>query len=263
MTAPTRATFGHSDPSWRVELSLPDSFVTHEHVEAGDIIFARRPRGYQRLAAVAGDTWRHVGVVAMMAGNPWMLEMTPFGYSARPLTSVLEMYDSVALQRLPPCQKQCNRHLVPHIALQMNVPTHFHNRIELGTIGLSSLLRLRAFHALPFFRRLGQLLREFLDSRSGVQERAICSTPLANSLRYMCNDHRVALDVLGQKEDGPHIELHGMGAPSLAMPDDIWRALQSTTPSYWLKCDHLIPEVDMTQPIELRETAKLREEVPA
>jgi len=274
MSALPTATFGHSDPSWRVGLALPETFVTPDFVATGDIVFTRRPNGYQRLAAVAGDTWRHVGVIAMVAGHPWMLEMGPHGYQARPLSTVVDMYDTVAIQRLTPCRNRCDHQLLSHIALQMDSPRDFHTRIELGTIGLCSLFRLRVFRTRRPFQRATKLLRSLLDGRHGFEDRGICSTPLATSLEMVCDAHQVQLDVLGEKERGPDPELRGTGPVNLAMPDDIWRALQSSTDSFWIKHDDRLatPVLELptaqlarrqSHPPSQSQSRQAREEVPA
>lgn len=251
MNNSSTTTFGHSDPSWRVELDLPAESISPEMVKAGDIVFTRRPKGYQRLAAVAGDTWRHVGIIGTIAGFPWIIEVGPHGYMGRPFTSVIECYDTIAIQRLLPCKHHCSQHLLNHVAYQMNFPKTFHTKTELGSIGLSSLLRLRWFQT-PMWKTASALVQRFLSNREGLNDRATCATPLADVLREVCDDHAVCIDLLGPKDAAPDPRMHAAGLVNLAMPDDIWRSLQKTSTSRWVKKDEItfVTEPDLT--IDLR-----------
>lgn len=230
----TQANFMHSDPSWRVPLELPDGFLPVDDVRAGDVVYTRRPKGYQRLAAVAGDTWRHVGLCVTIAGFPWLVEMGPVGFQARPMTTIFDSYDTVAVQRLRPCAFGCRAAFVNNVCARMQRPTGFHTRVELAGIGLSSLLRL-ARPGSPVAERM----RHRLLGRSGFASRAICSTPIVEALSALCERHHVVLDTTSDKHESPSIARPTMAA--LAMPDDIWRALQSAATPFWVRKDEAAP----------------------
>ena len=226
--------FQHSDPPWRVPIGLPIRSAAPHDVESGDIIYTRRPKGYQRLGAVAGDTWRHMGVATMVAGSLWVLEMAPTGYSARPLTSIISIYDTVALQRLEPCTTQCRARLLNRIAADMNTPTQFHTKTELASIGLLSLSRILPRRSM--LEACRTRLASLLGSRREFRTRSICSTPVARNLGQLCEQHRAVLDVWSPKIVSPR-QATPHRHHQLALPDDVWRALQAATTSYWLKKD--------------------------
>lgn len=215
-------------------MEMPGTFLPVHELQAGDIVYTRRPKGYQRLAAVAGDTWRHVGLCVTIAGFPWLAEMGPGGFQARPMTTVMKAYDTVALQRLGSCSGGCRTAFVNQVCARMQRPADFHSRVELAGIGLVSLARLGRRSA-----RVAVSLRTRLVGRDGFASRAICSTPLADALAGLCPHHRAVLDVTSHKHDGPQRPQPELA--QLAMPDDIWRALQDTTASFWLRKDAVRP----------------------
>lgn len=243
------ANFMHSDPPWRVPLEMPQTYLPIDRVQAGDVVYTRRPKGYQRLAAVAGDTWRHVGLCVTIAGFPWLVEMGPGGFQARPMTTILRAYDTVAVQRLTPCALGCRTAFVNTVCARMQRPTSFHTRLELAGIGLSSLGRLVRSGSM-----INQRLRRRLVARDGFARRAICSTPIVDALNSLCSGHAVVLDVTSEKASSPRVESHSLS--KLAMPDDVWRALQPTTEPFWIKKDEVVPEARTTV------ASHGREEVP-
>lgn len=237
--------FQHSDPRWRVPLEFPAVFVRPHDVRAGDLVYTRRPKGYQRLAAVAGDTWRHISIAAIVAGYPWVLELGPHGYQGRPLTTVVEMYDTVAVQRLASCPNWCSGEFLNAVASQMNKPTAFHGRIELGSIGLLSLGRMAAETGRIANAR--RILGQWLLSRDGFGERGICTSPIAKNLERLCAHHKVLLDVWTSKANAPRMR-SPKTLSGLAMPDDVWRSLQATSEHFWVKKDGsaIRDEIDLT-----------------
>lgn len=238
--------FQHSDPSWRVRIELPDATRVVADVLPGDLIYTRRPGGYQRLVAAAGDTWRHVGLAAVVAGVIWIIEVGPHGYQGRPLSTAMRTYDSVAVQRLRPCSDRCDLLLSHIVGLRMNSPTDFHSRSELAAIGLLSFTRqfttlwrpCRALRTHFYLRLLG---------REGFDTRSICSTPIAKALEALCDQHQVSVDLCSPKREKATSRCKG--AVQLAMPDDIWRALEGTAEQFWLKKDG---QDTITEIIDLR-----------
>lgn len=248
-------TFGHADPSWRVPLALPTKWLAPNMIAAGDIVYMRRPGGYQQLTGLAGDTFRHVGVIATIAGFPWLIDMGHGGYGARPFTTVLNAYDTIAIQRIPPCQSYCNHNLLNHVAMQMNFPKDFYSRSELAAIGLNSVLRLPTFTGRVGVEAAEELLRSKLRRRQGLAERAVCTTPVARALDQLCDQHDVDLDALSEKRSTANSTMANSESVIFAMPDDVWRALGDATTSYWVKKDGHLSHVDIDLTADTREGA--------
>jgi len=226
--------FQHSDPAWRAPIELPDSFLSPSDIRPGDIIYTRRAKGYQRLTALAGDTWRHIGLATSISGCTWMAAMTPDGNAAHPLPSFLSRYDTIAVQRLTPCDEECALQLHHDVIADMNLPAAFHSKPELASIGLLSLGRLAKTPRR--FERTRVRLIDHLLNRPGFGTRSICTTPIARNLWRLCPDHRVRLDVSSSKhkratDQSPIAHLQ------LALPDDVWRAMCPHTESFWIKKD--------------------------
>ncbi len=262
MKTHTPATLGHSDPSWRVPLDLPTEAMSPELVSAGDIVYTRRAKGYQRLTALAGDTWRHVGVVATIGGFPWLIDMGHGGYGARPFTTVLKAYDTIAVQRLDACGRYCDHRLVNDVALQMNFPKDFYTTIEQGLIGLGSLLRLQQLRRRALLRTVDRQVRRALPRREGLGERAVCTTPVARALSQLCDRHDIQIDVSATKgavaHEGRAIETD----IRFAMPDDLWRALQRTSSGYWVKRNNHVDVTKTASGVDIDLTVE-RKGVPA
>ncbi len=242
----TSANFMHSDPPWRVPLEMPHRYLPVDRVQAGDVVYTRRPKGYQRLAAIAGDTWRHVGLCVTIAGFPWLVEMGPGGFQARPMTTILRAYDTVAVQRFKPCSLGCRTAFVNTVCARMQRPTSFHTRTELAGIGLASLGRLARSGSMAT-----RWLRHHLVARDGFDDRAICSTPIVDALASLCPGHDVVLDVTSAKGSSPRLDDRSLS--QLAMPDDVWRALQPTTEPFWIKKDEVVPAAWTTGEPQTRE----------
>lgn len=226
---------------WRVALELPRSVSCHESILPGDIIYLRRPRKYQWVAALMGDTWRHIGVATKVHGFTWMVEMNPFGFYGRPLESVVAMYDTVAVQRLAPCSHGCAESIAHRIISDMNAPVAFHTKPELVAIGLFSFSRL--FRWVDRQDRLRSALWKRVSRRRGFAERAVCSTPIARVVHDLCDQHEVVLDVSSHKR-GPQQQPCATTDIQAVVPDDIWRALTPKTRSFWVKKDGRFSGID-------------------
>jgi hypothetical protein len=166
----------------------------------------------------------------MLGRFPWLAEMGPGGFQARPMTTVFKAYDTVAVQRFHPCEHRCRAAFATGVCDRMQRPADFHSRTELAGIGLASLSRLRSASS-----NIGDVLRRRLTDRSEFNSRAICSTPLADSLQLLCAQHRVVLDVTSDKRVSPDVPAVGM--TNMAMPDDVWRALQNVATPFWIRKD--------------------------
>lgn len=245
--------FQHADPPWRVDLAFPRTFIETGSVLTGDIVYMRRPKSYQWIVAAMGDNWRHVGVATTVRGFSWMIEMNPFGFFARPLETVVAMYDTVAVQRLPSCSERCSELIDQRIIAAMNTPVAFHTKPELFAIGIFSFKRL--FPWLSSRPHLWPRLWNRLLKQQGFTDRAACSTPIARVVNELCEHHRVLLDVSSYKR-GPQSKPCATGQIQAALPDDIWRALQPTATSYWLKKDGWSPRLRSVRPGRAREELK-------
>lgn len=242
-TAHAPVSFQHSDPVWRVPISLPQTGLAPGDIRPGDLIYTRRAKGYQRLTALAGDTWRHVGVAVTIAGFTWMAAMTPAGNAAHPLSSALDRYDTIAIQRLTPCARRCNIAFLNKVIADMNAPTAFHDRTELASIGLLSLSRLDRTG--ERFEKIRYRMAKRLLERSGFEDRSICTTLIARNLDLLCDQHQPVLDTWSPKHNSPRFH-----APAshhqMALPDDLWRALAAHTDTFWVKKDGEFPVIDLT-----------------
>ncbi len=233
--------FQHADPPWRVPHQLPTSFAHHESVRPGDIIYLRRPRKFQWVAYLMGDTWRHIGVATIVHGDTWMVEMNPFGFYGRPLSAVIDMYDTVAVQQITPCQHASEVPLDLRIIADMRRPTTFHTKPEMVAIGVFGWLRL--FHLGPRRENLRQRLWNLVVNREGFKSRAVCSTPVARAVKNLCRCHPIVLDAWSYKRGAQRqqtLEDHLYAA----VPDDVWRALEPLATSFWLKKDGVFPNSD-------------------
>lgn len=227
--------FAHGDPLWRVPITLPANALEPDQITLGDVVYLRKPKGYQRLVTIAGDTWRHIGVIAPLDNSPWLIDMGQGGYAARPFSTVLEQYDTLAVQRIRPCESGCPDRLWRDVASQMRTPTDFYEPLEQTLFGAATTLRLPFFRRHGSFRRVEQYARSALQSRSGLDRRRVCTTPIVHALTRLCEQHSVTPDVTSTKaaparsaDDSAH---------RFAMPDGLWRALTPIADSFWLKKD--------------------------
>ncbi len=227
--------FAHGDSPWRVPIALPTDALDPAQIALGDVVYLRKPKGYQRLAAIAGDTWRHIGLIAPLGDIPWLIDMGQGGFAARPFSTVLDQYDTLAAQRLRPCDSGCPDRLWRDAAAQMRTPTGFYEPLEQALFGAATTLRLPFFRRHGPFRRVEQHARSALQSRSGLDRRGVCTTPIVDALTRLCEQHSVMTDTTstkttpaGSTDDSAH---------RFAMPDDLWRALAPISDSFWLKKD--------------------------
>ncbi|MFV0257702.1 MAG: hypothetical protein ACK5PP_04550 [Acidimicrobiales bacterium] len=79
-----------------------DGMVGLEAVRPGDLMFCARPSPLQELCTRAGEPWRHVGLVANDRGRRVLAEVGGSTFWTRPLASVLDANEAVAIGRLDP-----------------------------------------------------------------------------------------------------------------------------------------------------------------
>lgn len=196
-----------------------------DDLRRGDLLFLRSRGRVQRLADLAGDTFRHCGIVDFIDGRAWLLEAGLNGHRARPMATILATYDEVQINRSSPCEVECGNTVVGRAHELTETPVEYFSTPDLGLVGMISLAR----HYASDTSRLAGWARAFaacrLDRAGPGRERSICAGFVAEALQAACPDHRPHIDLRQPKTTPPAEPTGHLVDLRYAMPDDIWRGL--------------------------------------
>lgn len=221
------------DESLKSEI-LPEARISYQdELQHGDLLFARRPGGIQVLIDIAGDRFRHVGILERHGGRSTVLEVGRPGYRTRELGEFVDAYETIAVARLSTNDCRCSSLIVEDARrLMKGPPCTYVSRKLLAFAGLVSLVR-------------GQSLCEFSYPVACWVMRCIqpdtmvlqhsCATFIVRAFEEICPHHTLDIDLsVAKTVQDRHQHQFGELASLVALPDDIWRS-SALAQRFWLK----------------------------
>lgn len=205
---------------------LPTDHAHPGDLTEGSLLFFQRAGMVQSLTGLSGDNFRHVAIAAQVRGTWWVLEAGLSGYRSRPLSTVLEAYETVATAHLTSCDSNCGRQVTDAALDMMGTPTSYPSRKELALLGAISLSRQsddpsRTSIAVATRRAANA----YVERNPEFTAKSLCATFVVRALQHTCDEHRLTIDLRCSKYSRPSSTT---GTTALAMhfsmPDDIWRS---------------------------------------